>query len=449
MIWNHIKPVFLSLYKIVASPRAYLSYIYNFFNARFISNRSKYVQLGLFMLAIHMFPYFIWTHNFVYVKELLFVIKIVAIILCILLLVKPMWPKFLNNYFPIYWYFVITYCLPFAVTVTLIVTGSDSHVIMFSFINLLLLIIILDWLSFIIVFLTGVSLAMLLCYKFYYKINGIVPIPIKFDLYYFLLSLALILVIGFIFVRDHEHNVNYKMFTAKLLMSSIGHEIKNNMQYPTLIASVLNNINDSGRIQNMQKDGVQGYFLDKDSYDIINKVYPSIKDANDKNNKVIYMLINAIKHSNLNVSVGELSMKKAVENSISGYNFDGNKKSRIKLDLSNDFKFIGDYESINYVIWNILNNVYKHASTEDISIWLMNGGYYNELHIRDHGVGISKNNINNIFRLFFTTGRANDSTGIGLVLCKYIIEELKGSITCLSKQGLDGYTEFIISLPAL
>ena len=49
------------------------------------------------------------------------------------------------------------------------------------------------------------------------------------------------------------------------------------------------------------------------------------------------------------------------------------------------------------------------------------------LFIKDHGIGISKTDINRIFEPFFTgeTGRENrDSTGIGLYMVKTIADKL-------------------------
>ena len=49
-----------------------------------------------------------------------------------------------------------------------------------------------------------------------------------------------------------------------------------------------------------------------------------------------------------------------------------------------------------------------------------------------------------IFQAFVTEGKAN-GTGLGLFMCKWIVETHNGELTYLTKSG-DG-TTFIISLP--
>jgi two-component system sensor histidine kinase HydH len=61
----------------------------------------------------------------------------------------------------------------------------------------------------------------------------------------------------------------------------------------------------------------------------------------------------------------------------------------------------------------------------------------------DNGRGISQENLARIFEPFFTTKAKG--TGLGLALCKKIIEEHGGAITVQSSTGTG--TSVIISLP--
>ncbi len=66
------------------------------------------------------------------------------------------------------------------------------------------------------------------------------------------------------------------------------------------------------------------------------------------------------------------------------------------------------------------------------------------LEISDTGIGIAKDNLNKIFDPFFTMDK-KDGTGIGLSLCKRIVELYNGDITVQSKEGFS--TTFKIILP--
>jgi signal transduction histidine kinase len=68
-----------------------------------------------------------------------------------------------------------------------------------------------------------------------------------------------------------------------------------------------------------------------------------------------------------------------------------------------------------------------------------------EIHFSDNGRGILPDHYDKIFQSYFTTKEPGEGTGIGLDLCKKIIEQHGGSLE-LNKEVLMG-TEFVISLP--
>ncbi|MCP4550851.1 MAG: GHKL domain-containing protein [Bacteroidetes bacterium] len=70
-----------------------------------------------------------------------------------------------------------------------------------------------------------------------------------------------------------------------------------------------------------------------------------------------------------------------------------------------------------------------------------------EIRIKDNGIGMSQLEIDKIFDPFFTTKPTADGTGLGLYLCKDIVEIHNGNIKVNSKEG--EFTEFIITLPSV
>ena len=66
------------------------------------------------------------------------------------------------------------------------------------------------------------------------------------------------------------------------------------------------------------------------------------------------------------------------------------------------------------------------------------------LKVRDNGIGIEEKSIGNIFDPFFTTKTTSEAAGIGLYLCREIIQNHSGDISVASVR--DEYTEFTIKL---
>jgi signal transduction histidine kinase len=69
------------------------------------------------------------------------------------------------------------------------------------------------------------------------------------------------------------------------------------------------------------------------------------------------------------------------------------------------------------------------------------------LSFRDNGPGISPEHSDRLFEPFFTTKEAGKGTGLGLALCKRVIQEHSGKIWVESQLGCG--TTVNVALPAL
>ena len=78
----------------------------------------------------------------------------------------------------------------------------------------------------------------------------------------------------------------------------------------------------------------------------------------------------------------------------------------------------------------------------------LKGGNYVKWSIRDHGIGISKENLQKIFDPYFTTKPTGSARGmgLGLAICYSIIKKHEGFITVESEPGIG--STFIVYLPA-
>ncbi|MFH1050220.1 MAG: PAS domain S-box protein [bacterium] len=128
----------------------------------------------------------------------------------------------------------------------------------------------------------------------------------------------------------------------------------------------------------------------------------------------------------------------------------GNKKIFLKQESEeNTFGFF-DVNMVNTVIRNLISNAIKFTpeggmitigskiENNSIKVW-----------VKDTGVGISEENINKLFRIdttITTDGTAKEKgTGLGLILCKELIEKNRGTIWIESE--LNKGSSFIFTLP--
>jgi len=126
------------------------------------------------------------------------------------------------------------------------------------------------------------------------------------------------------------------------------------------------------------------------------------------------------------------------------------KKSIKIINNADDLSLIvGDRTMISSVLQNLISNSIKFTKRNG-NIFINSEEKDDKIivHIKDTGIGISKENLNKLFKLdehVTTIGTANESgTGLGLILCKELLEKNNGKIWVESIEGLG--TTFSFSL---
>lgn len=107
-------------------------------------------------------------------------------------------------------------------------------------------------------------------------------------------------------------------------------------------------------------------------------------------------------------------------------------------------KLIIDKSQIEQVLVNVINNAIEAMPKGgELSIKVKKKGANLNIEISDTGVGISKKNLNNVFKLYFSTKKKG--FGLGLYLTKRIVEWHNGNISIKSQEGKG--TAISINLP--
>jgi hypothetical protein len=109
-----------------------------------------------------------------------------------------------------------------------------------------------------------------------------------------------------------------------------------------------------------------------------------------------------------------------------------------------------DERHLKNVIFHILDNAIKFTPANgNIKVSTSRAGNYIEIKIRDSGIGIAEDKVENIFKSFYqvdgSTRRKYGGTGIGLYICKKIVEGHNGQIRVESIKGKG--SEFTVQLP--
>jgi signal transduction histidine kinase len=108
----------------------------------------------------------------------------------------------------------------------------------------------------------------------------------------------------------------------------------------------------------------------------------------------------------------------------------------------------GDPTRITQVIENVINNAVKYAPASPLDISLNLQQQQARIMIRDYGPGIPTDQLEKIFQRFYRLPQHSTSvrgTGLGLFICRQIIQAHQGTIEAESSEG--NGAAFIIMLP--
>ena len=129
----------------------------------------------------------------------------------------------------------------------------------------------------------------------------------------------------------------------------------------------------------------------------------------------------------------------------------GKKEIAIRFEIPEDMNVYADGYMLGSTIRNLVSNAMKFTPKGgEITIKATSTiGNFDEISVKDTGIGMNKNMMDNLFRLDEHTNRKGTegeaSTGLGLIICREFIEKHGGRLWVDSEEG-KGST-FCFSLP--
>ncbi len=126
------------------------------------------------------------------------------------------------------------------------------------------------------------------------------------------------------------------------------------------------------------------------------------------------------------------------------------KNIRIQSDIQNNVIANIDSVRLPQVIINIIDNAVKYSLKDSlIKVSLYDREHYFEFKVVDEGIGMTQEEISNIFNRFYRVDQARAAdikgTGLGLSIVKWIVEAHNGQIFVESKPNLG--STFILMIP--
>jgi PAS domain S-box-containing protein len=131
-----------------------------------------------------------------------------------------------------------------------------------------------------------------------------------------------------------------------------------------------------------------------------------------------------------------------------------NKGIEIELYISAETRVIADANMLQTIFRNLISNAVKFTPAGGkVSLLAKTSGNKNiEISVRDSGIGMNQDLIDQLFQLNVETSRrgtgGEPSSGLGLLLCREFIEKLGGRLWVESEEGKGSEFRFTLPCPA-
>ena len=129
----------------------------------------------------------------------------------------------------------------------------------------------------------------------------------------------------------------------------------------------------------------------------------------------------------------------------------GNSNVAITIDVNEKAILYSDKSRIKMVVSNLLANALRYHDPQKpnpfVNILIQPHDTGIIISIQDNGIGISRDNHEKIFDMFYRASVMSEGTGIGLYIVKETVQKLNGTITLKSEQGIG--SDFKVYLPAI
>lgn len=408
---------------------------------------AQYFALALFYCLNHPIFYIMWKDLTVKSYENFF-LRCLGTIISIPLLFTPYWPAKVKKWLPLYWYFMITFNLPYFFIFMSLMNNASISWLMSTTVIAFWLLFLVDWPSYLAITFVGVIAAFITFFAVghpsthHFNLIGVGSIGLTFQ------CIATIIIIV-VFARNKIKTNQEKFMSMRILGDCISHEVSTPLLAITSgIAGIKNHLIRVVNVLQNENISLPGLPQAK----TLNQI-PFILNNIEKESEHIANFIEVINSNVLHKKQPALlknrldihdCLKEVLEHCIYLTS------SKIELEVQSDIHFflVGDEILVKNIINNLLKNaVYsiRKARKGKLSIFTTQTSKYNELHIKDTGLGIAKKEKKKIFEPFYSTKEKGEGTGIGLAFCKIAMNSMDGHI--LLQAEADQYAEFILQFP--
>ncbi len=364
---------------------------------------------------------------------------IVGYFFCMVLLFRDFitTQKFLNKYLHYYWYFLLTFCLPFVSSYMLFIGLNEPFWVINGILSAFSLYLFVDARRFLLLYSIG-----LICGFVLFKLTGhrfqsfkeITTVSSIAYVYLFFLFATLF------FFRKREKEQEERIDTMHVFGGLMAHEVRSPLATIDMYAEHLGSLLEQVAIKKQKKGEFYNIKVKEEELSMIMDAGLTLRKISSRGINTVDSLLTSLKNAVVAVDKKEYSIAECITYSMSEYKLENPDKEGVEIKIIDDFIFYGSLYHTKRMLFNLLNNAYKYGG-RDVKIEITTEK--NHLKFRDNGKGIPEEVLPYIFDKFYT--KSQTGTGIGLSFSKMVMKDIGGDIECKSELGK--YTEFVMYFP--
>ena len=416
------------------------------FEQRFIAQDPLYTRFSIFILCYFFVYSFYLNKN----SLLLLILVIIGYILVFVMIFRDILlsSKFQEKVMPYYYFFIMTYCLPFLASYMLFNTDNYSFWSVNAVLSILLLYQFLNITGFLFSLTAGFTLGYL-THTIINIDNSVFDFKSLMMLIYVYIS-AIFITIFLIKnkeqkISDNNEEQQKQLEVTKMFGNLIAHEIQAPITasygYSQLLSDELKN----AKIESSQYE--KEYKFTKKKISSIEEIVENLVKINLYGLNTLENLFAVLSQSVKKEEKSIFNIKKCIYEAVTDCELYMPQARDIQVKISENFKVKCAYNCLKYIIINLIKNTYTHNRDDTLIEIRTEADKPSTIYYIDYGKGITEHNVRVIFDKFYND--SNSGTGIGLAFSKLVMEDLNGSISCYSSAKINGYTVFTLKFPHL
>ncbi|MHA7878121.1 MAG: ATP-binding protein, partial [Bacteroidota bacterium] len=366
-------------------------------------------------------------------------LRVIGGMACGLLIVRDKWPKTLLNYLPTFWHLTLLYCLPFTSTVMLLLTQGSVDWLINVAITIMLLIVLVDWVSFILLTTLGIALG----YLFYQTAVGPVSLQLDFSTGYLLVyTCVFATMVALIFARRKEQYFEAKIREMGAQYGNTTHA--SDHVHPAvfrIVAMIEQQVHEvvGSYTQNQvgHNSTTQQQDVTYNTPDFLHYFFPTALEVIKQGTHLRQQLVNAMMTECIQPQRAIHSLKACLLPILEHYGKRHNQ--RIHVNQLDDYNAHVSEQHLQYAIIHVLRFLLAHHTEATIHLWITQ---QEGIHLRLSGQALASTLIHELFTLFPASEYAHN---MGLAISRLLMEAHGGHLLCETKAlPHEVYTEFTL-----